>query len=348
MWRFIDAGFNTGSMNMSIDEALLASKQPVLRFYRWKPACLSLGYFQNINQINKKQCKKLGIDIVRRPTGGNAVLHDKELTYSVIIDESLMPSSIIESYREISKGLIQGLKNLGLNPSMNKNVKKEQKSAICFNDPSWYEILVNKKKIIGSAQKCIKGKILQHGAVLIDADIEKYCSLFNNCNEEMISKVKQRMTSINDELNKNNAGKGKTTNNIGGRRTFFAEKCPRGYSDGATPPPLSANVGGFSYNKKPDNKGEARRGSPPSGCRVGFFQRKNPSKPLLLSGFSDAAGLPNPIKVNYNFVKLAMKKGFEQASDIEFEESALTKEEFKLANKLEKEKYSTKEWNFKL
>ena len=78
-----------------------------------------------------------------------------------------MPKSVIESYKIISKGLLQGLKSLGLNPTMNEDVKKEEKSAICFNDPSWYEIVVNGKKIVGSAQKRMNGKLLQHGAVLI-------------------------------------------------------------------------------------------------------------------------------------------------------------------------------------
>ena len=250
-FRFIDTGVNAGSMNMAIDEALLSSKKNVLRFYRWKPACLSIGYFQSTQIINLKKLND--VDIVRRLTGGNAVLHDKELTYSVVIDEKEMPKSVIESYKIISKGLLQGLKNLGLKPVMNEDVKKESKSAVCFNDPSWYEILVNGKKIVGSAQKRIDGKILQHGAVLIDIDVEKYCSLFNNCNEELVEKLKNRMTSINDELNE---------------------------------------------------------------------------------------------KVDYDKVKEAMKKGFEEALGIEFEDSQLSKEEMRLAGKLCKEKYSAKKWNF--
>jgi len=201
-FRLIDSGYNTPSINMAIDEALLTSKLPVLRFYCWKPAGLSIGYFQSIKNFNFKNLKKHNIDLVRRLTGGNAVLHDKELTYSFIIDEKEMPKSVMESYKIISKGLLQGLNNLGLKAAMNEDVKKGQKSAVCFNDPSWYEILVNKKKIIGSAQKRVNGKLLQHGAVLIDIDIEKYCGLFNNYNGELIKKVKDRMTSINNELNK--------------------------------------------------------------------------------------------------------------------------------------------------
>jgi len=200
-FRLIDSGFSKPSMNMAIDEALLKSKLPVLRFYGWKPAGLSIGYFQSIKNFNFENLKKHGIDLVRRLTGGNAVLHDKELTYSFIIDDGKMTKSIVESYKEISKGLLQGLKNLGLKAAMNKEVSKGQKSAVCFNDPSWYEIVVNGKKVIGSAQKRVNGKLLQHGAVLIDVDIEKYCSLFNNCSEELIKKVGKRMTSIRNELN---------------------------------------------------------------------------------------------------------------------------------------------------
>jgi len=115
-----------------------------------------------------------------------------------------MPKSVIESYEIISKGLLQGLKNLGLKAVMNKEVEKDKKSAVCFNDPSWYEILVNGKKIIGSAQKRVKGKLLQHGAILIDIDVEKYCSLFNINNCDLLKKLKKRMTSLNNELNKIN------------------------------------------------------------------------------------------------------------------------------------------------
>jgi lipoate-protein ligase A len=200
-FRLIDTKENTPSMNMAIDEALLTSELPVLRFYRWKPAGLSIGYFQNIQKINKTFCEKNNIQIVRRLTGGNAVLHDKELTYSLIIDESLMPESITESYKKISKGILKALHLLKLDPEMNEQVEKEEKSSICFNDPSWYEILVNNKKIVGSAQKRVNKKLLQHGAILLDIDVEKYVNCFNNASKELIEKTKQRMTSINDELN---------------------------------------------------------------------------------------------------------------------------------------------------
>ena len=202
-WRLIDLGYDTASMNMAIDEALLASKAPVLRFYRWKPAALSLGYFQIIKDINIESCKKYNIDIVRRITGGKTVLHDMELTYSSIIDENQMPKSIIDSYKTISKGILIALKSLGLNPEMKEAINKKTTSAICFNEPSYYEIIVNNKKIVGSAQTRKQGKLLQHGSILIDINIDKLVSLFNvNNKNETIAKSKERITSINNELNK--------------------------------------------------------------------------------------------------------------------------------------------------
>ena len=219
-FRLINTGFNTPAMNMAIDEALLTSKMPVLRFYRWKPAGLSLGYFQDIKDINVDFCKKNNIDIVRRITGGKTVLHDKELTYSFIINESLMPKSIIGSYKVISKGILQALKELGIDASMkeeiNKNLSiekntnitnyKKNNSAVCFNEPSYYEIIANNKKIVGSAQTRKQGKLLQHGAVLIDINVEKYVNCFNLENiKDEIKKSKNRITSINNELfNKKN------------------------------------------------------------------------------------------------------------------------------------------------
>jgi lipoate-protein ligase A len=198
--RFIDTGLNSGSMNMAIDEALLSSKKPVLRLYQWKPACLSLGTFQKIDAIDIDFCRRKGIDIVRRVTGGTAVLHDKELTYSFIIDEDKMPSSIIESYKKISKGIIRALGSIGLRAVMNEDVGEGERSAVCFHDPTWYEIIVNGKKVVGSAQRRINGKLLQHGAILLDADVDRYLGCFNNKN--LPGSLRNRMSSLNAEAGK--------------------------------------------------------------------------------------------------------------------------------------------------
>ncbi|MBR9699898.1 lipoate--protein ligase family protein [Candidatus Woesearchaeota archaeon] len=197
--RLINSSPNTPSMNMAIDEVLLDSELPVLRFYQWIPPGLSIGYDQSAINIDKEFCLEKGIQIVRRPTGGNAVLHDKELTYSFIISQDRMPKSVIESYKEISKGIVKAFEILGLQPELNDEVHKVEKSPVCFHDPSWYEILVNGKKIVGSAQKRTKGKVLQHGAVLIDMDIEKYAGCFKGLSDKQKEALKSRITSINDE-----------------------------------------------------------------------------------------------------------------------------------------------------
>jgi len=198
-WRLIQDGYHNAYTNMAIDEALLQSNIPVLRLYRWSPPAISIGYFQKLEkEIDLEECKRQGIDYVRRITGGKAVLHDKELTYSFIISQDLMPPSIIKSYKVISKAILIAFGNLGLKAGMQGEVKRSRKSPLCFNDSSYYEIVVSGKKIVGSAQVRKNGKILQHGSILIDIDIEKMCSLFKTGNR--ISQVQKRVTSLNSEL----------------------------------------------------------------------------------------------------------------------------------------------------
>jgi lipoate-protein ligase A len=184
-WKYIDSGPNLGAYNMAVDEELLARAEagetrPVLRFYRWDPPAVSLGRFQRMESaVNADACKRLGCDIVRRITGGRAVLHNQELTYSIIarVDNPLFPSAVLGSYKVIATGLLAGLQNLGIAAEMVSRggrhaalVEKKTKDPACFSSPSWYEILVNNKKIIGSAQRRMRGAFLQHGSILIDYD----------------------------------------------------------------------------------------------------------------------------------------------------------------------------------
>ncbi len=214
-WRLIQDDYHDGYTNMAIDEALFQSEVPVLRFYRWRPPAISIGYFQKLEEeIDLEECRRQGIDCVRRISGGKAVLHDKELTYSFVISTELMPKNVIESYKIISKAILIALENLGLKVEMspaplsrNKKwipkrcgVKRIQKSPLCFNDPSYYEIVVDGKKIVGSAQVRKNGKILQHGSNLIDFDIEKMCSLFKAGGK--VSQVRKKVTSLNSEIGK--------------------------------------------------------------------------------------------------------------------------------------------------
>ena len=163
---------------MAIDEVLLSSRVPILRFYQWEPAAVSIGRYQDLNEIDMEYCADNNIDVVRRITGGKAVLHEKELTYSFIIDKEMMPRSIIESYKIISSAIIQGLRTLGLNPEMNKSKRENKGNPVCFQEPSINELTINEKKFVGSAQVRKKGKLLQHGSILTGINTEKHSSCF--------------------------------------------------------------------------------------------------------------------------------------------------------------------------
>jgi len=165
-------------MNMAIDEVLLSSKVPVLRFYQWRSGAVSIGKNQDLNEIDLEYCTENSIDVVRRITGGKAVLHENELTYSFIIDKEIMPRSIIESYKIISSAIIQGLRALGLNPEMNKSNVKNRNNPVCFQEPSFNELTINRKKFVGSAQVRVKGKLLQHGSILTGIDMKKHSNCF--------------------------------------------------------------------------------------------------------------------------------------------------------------------------
>jgi len=184
-WRFLDTGPATGAENMAMDEKLLAevskgSAVPVLRFYTWAPPAVSLGRFQDqAGSVNSTACRKHGIDVVRRITGGRAVLHSRELTYSVIsqIDNDLFPNDVLGTYKVLAAGLLSGLRNLGIPAEMVSRsgrhadrVQRDPKEPACFSSPSWYEILVHGRKIVGSAQRRLAGAFLQHGSILIDYD----------------------------------------------------------------------------------------------------------------------------------------------------------------------------------
>jgi len=203
-WRFIDSGNCSPEFNMALDEALLDWHSqglipPTIRFYGWNPATLSIGYFQKVDkEIDLDMVKKHNLGFVRRPTGGRGVLHDKELTYSVIVSEEHpdMPKTVTEAYRVISKGILYGFQSLGLDAyfaipetEAERQGLKNPRSAVCFDAPSWYELVVEGRKVAGSAQTRQKGVILQHGSILLDIDEDMLFSLFKYPSE----RVKERM-----------------------------------------------------------------------------------------------------------------------------------------------------------
>ncbi len=203
-WRFIDSGNCSAAYNMALDEALLdwhskGKIPPTIRFYGWNPATLSIGYFQKVEkEVNMDAVKAYGLGFVRRPTGGRGVLHDDELTYSVIVSEEHpdMPHTVTEAYRVISEGILEGFKKVGLDAYFavprteeEKSALKNPRSAVCFDAPSWYELVVEGRKVAGSAQTRQKGVILQHGSIILDIDEDKLFDLFKYPSE----RVRERM-----------------------------------------------------------------------------------------------------------------------------------------------------------
>jgi lipoate-protein ligase A len=216
IWRFIDSGDCSPAYNMALDEVLLewnseGNFPPVIRFYGWNPATLSVGYFQKAEkEIDLEAVKRNGLGFVRRPTGGRGVLHDKELTYSVIVSEDhpQMPKTVTEAYRVISEGILQGFRELGLDAYFavprteeEKQGLKNPRSAVCFDAPSWYELVVEGRKVAGSAQTRQKGVILQHGSILLDLDEDLLFSLFkypsDRVKERMQKNFKNKAVAVN-------------------------------------------------------------------------------------------------------------------------------------------------------
>ncbi|OAT86349.1 lipoate--protein ligase family protein [Desulfotomaculum copahuensis] len=291
-WRLLQTGAADGPANMAVDEAIMIHHSrggvpPTLRFYRWDPPTLSLGYFQEPErEVNREACRRLGVGLVRRPTGGRAVLHDDEVTYSVVIAQKYLPGSVVETYRVLSGGLLAGLRLLGVpaelyspgnrrpadvhglkmespgqpvspmeagghvrltgemadeahaeydlnvtaagtytnrenanpaiggagrehesvNPAVGgvrpvnesgnpagavPELRRGHLSAACFDAPSWYEVAVAGKKLVGSAQVRRLETILQHGSILIGLDEEKLFSVLAFASEKARERVQR-------------------------------------------------------------------------------------------------------------------------------------------------------------
>jgi lipoate-protein ligase A len=194
-WRLLNTGFRDGATNMAMDEAILrgvAEKvaPPTLRFFGWQPACVSLGYAQPFAEVDTQRCRADGVDWVRRPTGGRAILHTDELTYSVVLsqDDPRAFGGVVESYRHLSRGLMAGLALLRLNAAQavpqRRPAEKSEMSAACFDLPSHYEVTVESRKLVGSAQTRRLGVVLQHGTLPLVGDITRLIHYLRLSDEE--------------------------------------------------------------------------------------------------------------------------------------------------------------------
>lgn len=183
---------------------------PTLRFYRWHPPCLSVGYFQSVQkEVELDRCHEMRIGLVRRPTGGRAILHEDELTYSLVISEVSPQASggICESYRKLSQGILQGLHLLGVQAQAERRIGRnghEPRSGACFDSTSRYEITVKGRKLVGSAQVRRQGSILQQGTVPLSIDGERLFSLLKAPDEirrrAMVDSFCKGVTSLKQVL----------------------------------------------------------------------------------------------------------------------------------------------------
>jgi lipoate-protein ligase A len=208
-WRLICSGHGDGPGNMAIDEAILEAvaaelSPPTIRFYGWDPPCVSLGYRQPAGVVDSQRRRALGWDLVRRPTGGRAILHVDELTYSVIapVSEPRVKGSILESYRRLSEALVVGLRLLGLDTSEAPKDPSANgpEGPACFDTPSNYEITHDSRKLVGSAQVRKKSVVLQHGTLPLVGDVGRLVDALLIEDEEerrqMSADLRKRATTL--------------------------------------------------------------------------------------------------------------------------------------------------------
>ena len=202
-----------GKRNMAVDEAIMnaviaGESAPTLRFYAWEPACLSLGYGQSVRDADLERIADRGWHIVRRATGGRAILHVDEVTYSLAFPDthSLAEGGIIESYRRISAGLMRGLELLNLHTaSERKEGRVRHSGPVCFETPSHYEITTTDgRKLVGSAQLRRRGGVLQHGTLPLHGDVTRICDALTfdsvAVRDDAKMTVRRRAATLQDAL----------------------------------------------------------------------------------------------------------------------------------------------------
>ena len=205
--QFVDYETKTGEENMQIDSDLLEYaiknklEEPIFRLYGWKPACVSLGRNQNDDFLDKEYLKKNGIDVVRRLTGGRALLHDNEITYSYICPTSYLEHGehIVSSYKEICQIFINKFKTIGIDIDFGTQKQVRTGFDYCMLVSTGADLCYRGKKLIGSAQCRKHGYILQHGSILYDYDKNLLEKIFG---EEIVTDEITCIKDINSSITK--------------------------------------------------------------------------------------------------------------------------------------------------
>ncbi len=202
IWRLLITPPARGAWNMALDESILehigrGESLPTLRLYAWNPPCLSLGHAQPFSDVDVNRLKERGWEVVRRATGGRAILHTDELTYSVIApnDEPLVAGTVLESYNRFAQALLTAVKNIELPVELKEGKANENAmpNPVCFEVPSTYEITVGGKKLIGSAQARKKEGVLQHGSLPLIGDLTRICEVLAFENESARADASKRL-----------------------------------------------------------------------------------------------------------------------------------------------------------
>ena len=208
-WRLIVDGDSPGARNMARDMAMLEAvadgeAPPTVRLYGWDPPCLSLGRHQGSEAADLAFCRAEGIDVVRRPTGGRALLHHLELTYAVVapLDEGPLPRGLQEAYRAICAALVRAVRALGVHAELtggevNLQLPHPKTTVPCFEAPAGGEVVVGNRKLIGSAMRAHAGAILQHGAILLDWDGRLQAGAMGLADD---ASLRPQVTTLRDQL----------------------------------------------------------------------------------------------------------------------------------------------------
>ncbi|HEY7349620.1 MAG TPA: biotin/lipoate A/B protein ligase family protein [Ktedonobacterales bacterium] len=174
-YRFLDTGASSAALNMAIDEAILTfhlrgETPPTLRAFSWERPAISLGRFQDVErEILTEECAARGIDLVRRPTGGRAVLHVDEFTYSVITSTPYgTPSGVVAAYSWLAQGIIAALEEFGIYSEVSTNRVSKQQTAACFSFSTQADLTSNGRKLVGSAQVWKENSVLQQGTIPLE------------------------------------------------------------------------------------------------------------------------------------------------------------------------------------
>lgn len=195
---------------MAVDEAVFrmvarGQAPPTLRFYGWRFPALSIGCFQDYEkEVDGDACRRFGVEVVRRPTGGKAVLHEHELTYAVAAaaNPPLFSPDILETYRRISSCIAEGLARIGIRADMEETGRHAPEGALgasCFSSPSRYELVVNGRKICGSAQMRSRGALMQHGSLLTAFDPLRTSALMLPHREGGAERLRNAITSVHEQ-----------------------------------------------------------------------------------------------------------------------------------------------------